>query len=56
VFVRNESQDVVSAKSFGVSLSTPTAGAGTRYKLKLSETSDITDDLLLSLDLSDEGT
>jgi putative salt-induced outer membrane protein YdiY len=37
-------------------LSTLTAGPGARYKLKLSETSDITEDLLFALDLSDEGT
>jgi putative salt-induced outer membrane protein YdiY len=43
-------------RTVGSSLSTPTAGAGTRYKLQLSETSDITDDLLMSFDLSDEGT
>ncbi len=43
-------------RTVGDTLSTPTAGAGTRYKLKLSETSDITDDLISSLDLSDEGT
>jgi putative salt-induced outer membrane protein YdiY len=43
-------------RTVGISLSTPTAGAGTRYKLQLSETSDITDDLLMSFDLSDEGT
>ena len=43
-------------RTVGVSLSTPTAGAGTRYKLQLAETSDITDDLLMSFDLSDEGT
>ena len=43
-------------RTVGVSLSTPTAGTGTRYKLQLSETSDITDDLLMSFDLSDEGT
>ena len=43
-------------RTVGVSLSTPTAGTGARYKLKLSETSDITDDLLMSFDLSDEGT
>jgi putative salt-induced outer membrane protein YdiY len=43
-------------RTVGVSLSTPTAGAGTRYKLQLSETSDITDDLLTSFDLSDDGT
>jgi putative salt-induced outer membrane protein YdiY len=40
----------------GVSLSTPTAGTGTHYKLQLSENSDITDDLIMSFDLSDEGT
>jgi len=40
----------------GDSLSTATAGTGTRYKLQVSETSDITDDLLMSFDLSDEGT
>lgn len=43
-------------RTVGISLSTPTAGAGTRYKLQLSETSDVTDDLLVSFDLSDEGT
>jgi putative salt-induced outer membrane protein len=43
-------------RTVGISLSTPTAGAGTRYKLQLSETSDITDDLAMSFDLSDEGT
>ena len=43
-------------RTVGISLSTPTAGAGTRYKLQLSETSDITDDLLMSFDLSEEGT
>lgn len=43
-------------RTVGVSLSTPTAGTGARYKLTLSETSDITDDLLMSFDLSDEGT
>jgi putative salt-induced outer membrane protein YdiY len=37
-------------------LSTATAGPGARYKLKLSETSDITEDLLFSFDLSSEGT
>ena len=40
----------------GVSLSTPTAGTGAHYKLQLSETSDISDDLIMSFDLSDEGT
>jgi putative salt-induced outer membrane protein YdiY len=43
-------------RTVGDSLSTPTAGTGGHYKLKLSETSDITEDLLLSFDLSDEGT
>jgi len=43
-------------RTIGISLSTPTAGAGTRYKLQLSETSDITDDLTMSFDLSDKGT
>lgn len=38
------------------SLSTMTAGTGARYKLQLSETSDITDDLAMSFDLSDAGT
>ena len=40
----------------GETLSTPTAGTGARYKLKLSETSDITEDLLASFDLLAEGT
>lgn len=43
-------------RTVGVSLSTATGGTGAHYKLKLSETSDITDDLLMSFDLSDEGT
>ena len=43
-------------RTVGASLSTATAGTGARYKLKLSETSDLTDDLLMSFDLSDEGT
>jgi len=43
-------------RTIGDTLSTPTAGTAGHYKLKLSETSDITDDLLLSFDLSDEGT
>ena len=37
-------------------LSTATASTGARYKLKLSETSDITDEFLSVFDLSDEGT
>jgi putative salt-induced outer membrane protein YdiY len=43
-------------RTVGDALSTPTAGTGGRYKLKLSETSDITEDVLLSFDLSDDGT
>lgn len=43
-------------RTVGDNLSTATAGAGGRYKLKLSETSDITEDLAVSLDLSDDGT
>jgi putative salt-induced outer membrane protein YdiY len=43
-------------RTVGSSLSTATAGTAARYKLQLSETSDITDDLLMSFDLSDEGT
>jgi putative salt-induced outer membrane protein YdiY len=43
-------------RTVGISLSTPTASGGTRYKLQLSETSDISDDLLMLFDLSDEGT
>jgi putative salt-induced outer membrane protein YdiY len=43
-------------RTVGASLSTPIAGTGTRYKLRLSETSDITDDLAMSFDLSDDGT
>ena len=38
------------------SLSTATASTGARYKLKLSETSDITEDFLTSFDLSEAGT
>jgi putative salt-induced outer membrane protein YdiY len=38
------------------SLSTAVASTGGRYKLKLSETSDITEDLLTSFDLSEKGT
>jgi putative salt-induced outer membrane protein YdiY len=43
-------------RSVGDALSTATAGKGARYKLKLSETSDITEDLLTSFDLSEAGT
>jgi putative salt-induced outer membrane protein YdiY len=43
-------------RTVGEDLSTATAGTGWRYKLKLSETSDITDDLLMTFDLSDDGT
>jgi putative salt-induced outer membrane protein YdiY len=43
-------------RTIGASLSTPTFGPAAHYKLKLSETSDITDDLLMSFDLSDSGT
>ena len=44
------------SRTVGATLSTPTAGTGGRYKLRLSETSDLTEDLLLSFDLADEGT
>ena len=43
-------------RTVGDSLSNPTAGTGGHYKLKLSETSDITEDAVLSFDLSNEGT
>lgn len=43
-------------RTVGAKLSTPTAGTGGHYKLKLSETSDITDDALLWFDLSAKGT
>ncbi len=43
-------------RTIGATLSTPTLGTGGRYKLRLSETSDLTEDLLLSFDLADEGT
>lgn len=43
-------------RTLGASLSTPTAGGGTRYKLRFSETSDLTDDLTLSFDLAEDGT
>jgi putative salt-induced outer membrane protein len=38
------------------SLSTATASTGARYKFRLSETSDISEDFLTSFDLSEEGT
>jgi putative salt-induced outer membrane protein YdiY len=37
-------------------LSTPIATAGTRYRLRISETSDLTDDLLASFDIDEDGT
>jgi putative salt-induced outer membrane protein YdiY len=37
-------------------LSTPIGTGGTRYKLQLSETSDLTDDLVASFDFDDDGT
>jgi putative salt-induced outer membrane protein YdiY len=43
-------------RTAGGSLSTPTLGTGGRYKLTLSPTSDLTDDLSASFDLSGEGT
>jgi putative salt-induced outer membrane protein YdiY len=43
-------------RTIGATLSTPTLGTGGRYKLRLSETSDLTEDLLLTFDLADEGT
>jgi putative salt-induced outer membrane protein len=43
-------------RTIGQSLSTPIGTAGTRYKLKLSQTSDLTDDLATSFDFSKDGT
>jgi putative salt-induced outer membrane protein YdiY len=43
-------------RAIGDALSAPTAATAARYRVRLSETSDITDDVLLSIDLSDEGT
>jgi putative salt-induced outer membrane protein len=43
-------------RTIGSALSNPIAIAGTRYKLKLSETSDLTDDLATSFDLAEDGT
>ena len=37
-------------------LSTPLGTAGTRYRLRISETSDLTDDLLTSFDFDENGT
>jgi putative salt-induced outer membrane protein YdiY len=37
-------------------LSTPIGTAGTRYKLQLSETSDLTDDVVASFDFDEDGT
>jgi putative salt-induced outer membrane protein len=43
-------------RTIGPALSTPIGTAGTRYKLKLSQTSDLTDDLATSFDFSKDGT
>ena len=43
-------------RTIGATLSTPTLGPGTHYKLKISDTSDITEDLVASFDFSDAGT
>jgi putative salt-induced outer membrane protein len=43
-------------RTVGPGLSNPIATAGTRYKLKFSETSDLTDDLATSFDLAEDGT
>ena len=43
-------------RTVGDTLSTPTATTGGRYRFRFSETSDITEDVLLSFDLEDEGT
>ena len=43
-------------RTVGDDLSTATGSTGARYKLKLSETSDIAEELLSSFDFSDEGT
>lgn len=43
-------------RTIGSGLSNPIASAGTRYKFKLSETSDLTDDLATSFDLAEDGT
>jgi len=43
-------------RTVGDNLSTATAGGAGRYKLKLSETSDITEDLGVTVDLSEDGT
>ena len=44
------------SRTTGTTLTTPTAGTGARYKLRLSDTSDLTEDVLFSFDLKDEGT
>jgi hypothetical protein len=44
------------SRVLGPDLSTASGGAGLRYKLKLSPTSDVSDDVLLSSDFSDAGT
>jgi putative salt-induced outer membrane protein YdiY len=43
-------------RTVGERLTAATANAGGRYKLQLSETSDITEELTMSADLSDDGT
>jgi putative salt-induced outer membrane protein len=43
-------------RTIGPGLSNPIAAAGTRYKFKLSATSDLTDDLATSFDLAKDGT
>jgi putative salt-induced outer membrane protein YdiY len=43
-------------RTIGPALSTPIATAGTRYKLKFSGTSDLTDDLATMFDLDKNGT
>ena len=43
-------------RTIGSGLSNPIASAGTRYKFKLSETSDLTDDLATSFDLAEDAT
>jgi putative salt-induced outer membrane protein len=43
-------------RTLGPALSTPIGTAGTRYKLRFTETSDLTDDLLTSFDFKEAGT
>ncbi len=43
-------------RSFGSDLSTPTGSTGLRYRLALSPTAELTDDLLASIDFAEEGT